>query len=396
MLSTLGDSTRPGTRQRQVEKLERRWREATGQNHVVVCRSATAAARLAIHSLGIGPGDEIICPADASPPSLVFTAANGAVPVPVDIDPVTLQIDPAAVAAAVTPRTRAVLVADRYGTTPDYSALEAIGWRHGLVLLEDASQARGATFRGRPAGSMGTVNYCALPSLGSSATLGRGGIVATSDVRATSVVRRALLVDRIPIADDNLMDLVEAGDWTVPMSELDAAAAELALVRLEEAVAIRAANGSRLAGRLADVPGLALPAPIEGATNVYSSFPIVVLPDELGLTERSAPVLRDAIIDSLFAEGLRLDRWSPQPLGVDPVEHRLLPPGSSSEHRGPDYPAAAALVEGALVLGTAPCPLDAVDPTVVDDVADAFLKVVVEHADRLRHLVNERCRPVIG
>ncbi|MFV0260057.1 MAG: DegT/DnrJ/EryC1/StrS family aminotransferase [Acidimicrobiales bacterium] len=394
MLSTLGDSIRPGPRQRQVATLERRWREATGQNHVVVCRSATAAARLAIRSLGLGSGDEIICPVDAVPASRVLMDANGAVAVPVDIDPATLQIDPAAVAAAVTARTRAVLVVDRYGTTPDYLALEAVGRRHCLALLEDASQARGATFRGRPVGSLGTVSYAALPGLGSTAALGRGGIVATSDDDAASVARRALLVDGAPIVDDNLGDLVEAGDWTMAMSELDAAAAALAMARLDDTAAVRAVNGARLAARLAGIPGLAIPGPVEGATNVYSSFPLVVQPDELGLPDRAASALRDAIIDCLLAEGLRLDRWTPQPLGADPVGYRLLTPDPSSACCRAEFPAAAALAEGGLVLGADPCLLDVVGPTVVDDMADAVLKVVVDHADRLRHLVNERCRPV--
>ena len=299
LLYAMRGSTRPDPRQRRVHKLERRWQEATGTAHVVACRSASAAVNLALRSLDVGPGDEIICAADAPLTSAVLAASNGAVPVLVDIDPSTLQLDPAAVEAAITPRTRLILGVDRYGTTPDFRALGAISRRNGLQILEDGSQARGALFDGRPVGALGAVSVCAFGD-GTNPQLGQGGLLATDDAEVAERARRLILVDD-EIADPLAYAELESGPWPAIMSEFDAALAHSQLVHWDDEVAARAVNGARLARRLSEVPGLDVPAAVPGATHVHSSLPLLVQPDELGLPESAAAVIRDTLIDCMMA-----------------------------------------------------------------------------------------------
>src|ERR1035441_3348581 len=146
----------------------------------VAVSSGTAGLHLALLTLGIGEGDEVIVP------SFAFIAVANAVlqvratPVFVEIDPVTLNLDPAAVERAVTPRTRALLVVHTFGVPAEMDALQAIAHRHKLALIEDASEAIGAQFQGKRAGSFGDLAILGFyPN--KQLTTGEGGAVLARD-----------------------------------------------------------------------------------------------------------------------------------------------------------------------------------------------------------------------
>jgi perosamine synthetase len=155
----------------------------------VAVSSGTAALFLVLHALGLGPGDEVITP------SLTFIAtANaivhaGATPVLVDVDPETCNLDPAAVAEAVTERTRGILLVHQLGLPADLDALEAVAARHGLFLLEDAACAVGARHRGRPIGSSG--HPCCFSFHPRKVLVtGEGGMVTLADAALAERLRR--------------------------------------------------------------------------------------------------------------------------------------------------------------------------------------------------------------
>jgi len=139
----------------EVEAFEAEFAAASGARHAVGVGSGTDALALALRGLGIGPGDEVI----TSPLSAAFSALAirmaEATPVFVDVDPHRLTVDPAAVEAAITPRTRALMPVHLYGQAADMPALQAIATRHRLAMIEDACQAHGATSAGRPVGTFG-------------------------------------------------------------------------------------------------------------------------------------------------------------------------------------------------------------------------------------------------
>jgi dTDP-4-amino-4,6-dideoxygalactose transaminase len=166
-----------------VAELERRVAELSGAAHGVGVSSGTDALLLSLMALGIGqcPGDEVI----TTPFTFFATAGSivrvGATPVFVDIDPRTYNIDPALIEAAITPRTRAIMPVDLYGQVCGIDAVVKIAERHGLFVIEDAAQSIGAQFKGRRAGSMGTVGcFSFFPSKNLGAA-GDGGMVVTSD-----------------------------------------------------------------------------------------------------------------------------------------------------------------------------------------------------------------------
>jgi dTDP-4-amino-4,6-dideoxygalactose transaminase len=174
----------------EVEAFEAAFAAASGASYAVGVGTGTDAIALILRSLGIGPGDEVI----TTPLSAAYTALAvlmaGARPVFADIDPARLTIDPDAVAAAVTPRTRAVLPVHLYGQASDMAALERVASRHGLAIVEDCCQAHLATERGRHVGTIGIAGAFSFYPTKNLGALGDGGAVITSDAHLAERIRR--------------------------------------------------------------------------------------------------------------------------------------------------------------------------------------------------------------
>ncbi len=163
-----------------IEEFEQQFAAWCGSRYAVATNNGTTALHLALVALGVGPGDEVIVPTLTYIASANSVTYCGATPVLVDVDPVTLTLDPDAVAAAVTPRTAAVMPVHLYGHPADMDPLLALADEHGLAVVEDAAEAHGARYRGRRVGSLGT---CAAFSFFGNKiiTTGEGGMVTTDD-----------------------------------------------------------------------------------------------------------------------------------------------------------------------------------------------------------------------
>jgi perosamine synthetase len=162
-----------------VDRFEAALAERVGSPYVAAVSSGTAGLHLSMRLAGIGPGDEVV----TTPFSFVASANcalyEGATPVFADIDPQTLNLDPATVEAAITPRTKAILLVHIFGYPAELAELEAVAERHGLAIVEDACEALGSEYRGRPVGSSGhPAVFAFYPN--KQITTGEGGAVAVS------------------------------------------------------------------------------------------------------------------------------------------------------------------------------------------------------------------------
>lgn len=158
--------------------------------YAVGVSSGTAAIELVLRALNIGPGDEVVTTPFTFIASAEAISAAGATPVFADIDPLTYNLSPAAVEAAITPRTRALLPVHLYGQPADMNAIMAIAERHGLAVIEDAAQAIGAEYQGRRAGSIGHVGCLSFYPTKNLGAYGDAGMVVTND---------AALADRLDV-----------------------------------------------------------------------------------------------------------------------------------------------------------------------------------------------------
>ncbi|HXM57054.1 MAG TPA: aminotransferase class V-fold PLP-dependent enzyme, partial [Candidatus Dormibacteraeota bacterium] len=176
-----GRFTSASSGEREIKRLEREWADFVGVRHCVAVSTGTAALSLALAALGVQPGDEVIVPALGFIACAVAPLHLLAAPVFADIDPVTFNVDPAAVEAAITPRTRVIMAVHLHGLPADMDPILAIAARHGIDVIEDAAQAHGAAYRGRMVGSLGRVNAFSLNVSKNLPTCGEGGLVTTDD-----------------------------------------------------------------------------------------------------------------------------------------------------------------------------------------------------------------------
>ncbi|MCW3014143.1 MAG: fdtB2 [Solirubrobacterales bacterium] len=165
----------------EVAAFEAAWASFAGARHCVGVGSGLDALALALDAAGVGPGDEVIVPAHTFVATWLAVTRTGAAAVGADVDPGTGLLDPAAVAAAVTSRTRAIVPVHLYGQTADMDALLALADRHGLVVVDDAAQAHGARHRGRPVGALATATAWSFYPGKNLGALGDGGAVTTDD-----------------------------------------------------------------------------------------------------------------------------------------------------------------------------------------------------------------------
>ncbi len=300
----------------ELEAFERALAEYHGVDHAVAVSSGTAGLHLALLVLGVGKGDEVIVP------SFAFIAVANAViqvnatPVFAEIDPVSLNLDPASVVQAITPHTRAILVVHTFGVPAEMDALEAIARRHGLAILEDACEAPGARFGERHAdrrvgsfGDLAVLGFYPNKQL----TTGEGGAVLCREWayarRLRSLRNQGRSSDRDPSADaergspysSGWLDHSEVG-YNYRLAEMACALGRVQLNRLDEMLAMREAAAKRYNELLADIPGLDRP-PMELPRRVISWFVYAVrLPID---------VSRERVQSELAGLGIATGRYFP-------------------------------------------------------------------------------------
>jgi perosamine synthetase len=281
-----------------IDRFEELCAEAVGAPYAAAVSSGTAGLHLLCVAAGIQPGDEVI----TSPYSFVASANcviyEGATPVFADIDPRTLNLSPEAVAAAVTERTRAVVAVDIYGYPSELEELQAICDRHGLVLIDDACEALGARYRGRPLGAQGQdAVFAFYPN--KQITTGEGGVVTTHSEETWRLLKSLRNQGR-----------ADGGGWldhgrlgfNYRIDDIRAALGIGQLERLDTILAARTAAAARYGDLLAGFDGLELPCPDDGDHARSWFVYVVALPRGTD---------REGVIAELESRGVQTARYMP-------------------------------------------------------------------------------------
>ena len=252
----------------ELEAFESEFAAASGARHAIGVGNGTDALAIALRAAGIAPGDEVI----TSPLSAAYTALAimmaGARPVFADIDPRRLTLDPAAVAAAVTSRTAAILPVHLYGQAADMPAIAQVAGRHGLAVVEDCCQAHLATCAGRPVGSFGAAaGYSFYPTKNLGA-LGDGGALTTNDDRIAERARR--------LRNGGQSERYRHAEFGVNsrLDEIQAAILRLRLEGLREATSRRRDIAALYRSALVGIDDLTVPPEMDEG-HVYHLFPVL-------------------------------------------------------------------------------------------------------------------------
>lgn len=255
-----------------IARFEQQFREHLGVRHVISTSSATGALHLGMAGLGIGLGDEIILGDINWIGSVAPIVHLGATPILVDVLPDTWCLDPAAVEAAITPKTKAILAVHLYGNLCDLEALADIAHRHNLYLIEDAAEAIGSNWHGKPAGSMGVFGAFSFHGT-KTITTGEGGAFVTSD---DAVYERVLTLSNHGRARGEQRQFwPERVGFKYKMSNLQAAIGCAQLERVEELVAGKRRVFGFYRHSFADLPMAMNPEP-SGTVNGYWMPTIII------------------------------------------------------------------------------------------------------------------------
>lgn len=210
-----------------VERFEAEYAAFIGTRHAIGVGSGLAAIELALRGYGVGPGDEVIAPANTFIATVLAIVAVGARPVLVDMDRESYTIDPAALASAVTSRTRAIVPVHLFGQPVDVDAVLAVARRHDLLVIEDAAQAHGARYKGRRIGRFGhAAAFSFYPSKNLGA-YGDGGMIVTDDDQLATTLRllrnygQRAKYDHAIAGTNSRLDTVQAAILRVKLPQLD-------------------------------------------------------------------------------------------------------------------------------------------------------------------------------
>jgi dTDP-3-amino-3,4,6-trideoxy-alpha-D-glucose transaminase len=298
---TLGD---------EVEGFERAFASWCGTGHAVGVSSGTAALELALRGLGVEPGEEVIVPANSFIATAEAVTAAGATPRLVDVDEETALLTAEIVERALTPRTRCVIPVHLYGRTVEMEPLLALCRARGVFVVEDACQAHGARYRGRPVGSLGDAGCFSFYPTKNLGAWGDGGAVVTDDAELATRVR---LLRSHGEATRHHHELPARTDR---LDALQAAILRVKLSRLNEANERRRAAGAALREALSGSPVATPPPPAADGDHVFHLF-VVRSPQ------------RDMLRDHLDANGVSSAIHYPTPIHLQPAYADLgMKPGS--------------------------------------------------------------------
>lgn len=272
-----------------VERFEAVVAARVGVPHAVATTSATTALHLALVAAGVGAGDEVILSDFTFPATVNVVLQVGARPVLVDCG-LGFALDPDAVRAAVTSRTRALMPVDPFGQPAPMRQLEDLALERDLVLVEDAACALGSAVAGRPCGAWGAAG-CFSFHPRKVVTTGEGGMVTTRDAALAERLRRLRTHGAAPGAVG--MVFTDAG-FNYRLSEIQAALGLAQLRRFDQIIADRRRVAASYDGRLRDLPGVTVPAPVTDEEWSFQSYVVVLDPD----------IDRDGVIAHLRERGI--------------------------------------------------------------------------------------------
>jgi perosamine synthetase len=314
-----------------IPRFEETFAEACDASYGVACANGTVALHLALATLGIGPGDEVILPTFTMIATINAITYTGARPVLVDSEPVTWNMDLNQVADKITPRTRAVMPVHTYGHPVDMDPLAEMAERHGFYIIEDAAEAHGAEYKGRKAGSLGHAG-CFSFYANKIITTGEGGMITTNDPNLAQLART--LRDHAFSEERHFWHKYIGFNYR--MTNMQAAVGLAQTEQMESFVEARRANAARYTAALNRIPGIVTPPETEWVKNVFWMYSILV-EDDSGMT-------RDGLRTYLADHGIETRTFF-IPMHLQPIYYRAF--------EGERYPVAEMLCQRGFYLPSA-------------------------------------------
>ncbi len=351
--------------------------------YALAVNSGTAALHCSIAGLGLEPGDEVVVPALAYIACAAAALHHQVIPVFADVDPATYNLTAETVEAAVTPRTRAVMAVHLHGLPCDMDEIRAVAQARGIPVIEDFSQAVGATYRGRPVGGLGSVGAASLMAGKNLPSLGEAGVLTSNDRQVRNRAAGLKAFGEAIKADDSYELIGATMGWNYRINLLSAVAISRQLFHLEAFTRQRQESAARLDETLSAIRGFTPPPVPEDRTHCYHMYRFKFDPEIAGLSITTHQA-HEALKRVFLAEGLYLVEFQNQPLpGHDFVRQRIgygrgcpwrCHGREDTTYRIEYYPGALTAISDSLVVGM-PSQAVLANPEVVDAYIAVFEKL---------------------
>ena len=379
----------------QVKALEEDWARYCGVQYALATNSGTAALHTAVAAGGIGTGDQVITTAFTFLATALAVLQHNAVPVFVDIDPRTFNIDPAKIAERITPRTKAIIPVHIHGLPAAMDPILAIARTHGLLVIEDAAQAHGSTYQGKKVGGLGDMGIFSFQG-SKNLPAGEGGIFVTNreDLRDRAN-RFRMFGEDIRASDQRAFDPSRPLDgareynslmlgWMYRTTEMTAALCRSQLRRLEASLANTRQNAAYLTEHLGKLPGVLPPYVPPECTSSYYQYRIRLDARAAGVP-LPAKAFRSKVLAALKAEGVEVSLWQTVPVpGQALFQERTgyglscpwkCPLGEEVKYDLAEYPETVKLLADSLVIGSHSYPLFPQPLELMRSYVEAFQRV---------------------
>ncbi len=371
-----------GTGAPETRALEKEWSEFIGTKHCIATNGGTAALHMGVAAAGIEPGDEVITCAFSWLASASCIIHHNGIPVFVDIQPRTFNIDPAKIEERITPETRAIIPVHLFGLPADMGEINAIAKKRNLIVIEDACQSHGAMYKGKRAGNLADM---AAFSLNATKNLpgGEGGLFNTNNDEFADKAEALRMFNEIEL-DPRFRgrNLSEFG-WNYRTQEFTSAFTRVRIKRLDAENAVRQANAEYLTKHLSQIKGVLPPYVPPDRTHVYHMYRIRLNPAELGIS-LDPRTFRRKVQKALGAEGVPVGGWKAWPIPSQNLFKLKVGygkgcpwscPHSGKEivYRAEDYPETLKMLDDSFVIAAALYPPNGLD--LMKHFTNAFEKV---------------------
>ena len=402
VLAALDSGILSGPYAPRVKALEEEWARYCGVRYALTTNSGTAALHTAVAAGRIGTADQVITTAFTFLATALAVVQHNAVPVFVDIDPRTFNIDPAKIEERITSRTKAIIPVHIHGVPADMDAILSIARKHGLLVIEDAAQAHGSTYKGKKVGGIGDMGIFSFQG-SKNLPAGEGGIFVTNreDLRDRANMFRMFGED-IRESDKKAFDPARPLDgvreynsimmgWMYRTNEMSAALCRSQLRRLDASLANTRKNAAYLTEHLGKISGITPPYIPPDCTSSYYQYRIRLDPRAAGV-DLSAKEFRLKLLAALKAEGVEVSLWQTIPVpGQTLFQERTgyglscpwkCPLGEEVKYDLREYPETVKLLNDSMVIGSHSYPLFPQSVELMQAYVEAFQRVFT-HLDQV-------------
>ena len=369
----------------EMRALEKEFADYIGVKHCIAVNSGTAGLHCAVSAAGVGPGDEVITPAFSFVASAVSILHHNAIPVFVDIDPDSYNMDTSKIEEKITSCTKALMPVHMHGCPVEMDKINSIAKKHNLVVIEDACQAHGSTYKGKKTGSIGDMGVFSLNTT-KNLPGGEGGLFVTDSEEFRGKANMLRMFGEFVKENEGRKYQSYSMGWNYRTQEMPCAFARSQLKRLDTTNKVANTNANLLNKELSKIEGIKLQVIPPYSTSCYHKYRIRLDWETYNLNKNNAHIFREQIRLSLLAEGVDAVLWQTTTIPGQPVFKIMEGYGKGCPwscgfvknkylYQDADYPETMKLIQDSIVLCSETYPIYSLSTKVIELYIEAINKV---------------------